>query len=195
MANLAMHQEVETIRTLKGKPGDRRLAVRRRRRLTRRAVPSLRESRSHEGPTIEKGLECNNDIRNRDTRRQLDQRKETTSCRIFRKTVEPEIEKRTIGSSTGLREMSGWTLWTGRPPPKRKNRRPKHSPRKSTNGGMLGTNSLKEGALLSAVVACMEGLYTGFGLVIGFIAHFNTARDYNTHNRADSSVLHVGCFS
>jgi hypothetical protein len=114
MAILAVHQEVETIRALKGRSGDRRLAVRRRRRLTRRAIPALREGRSHKGPTVKKrrrkGSECNNDIRNRDARRQLRQRKERISCRIFRKTVELDIKKRIVGSSAGLRDMSDWTL-------------------------------------------------------------------------------------
>jgi hypothetical protein len=47
----------------------------------------------------------------------------------FGKTVELEIERFTVGSSTGLREMSDWTLCRSRPPPKRKKMRQKHSPR------------------------------------------------------------------
>jgi hypothetical protein len=105
-----------------------------------RAVPARRKGRSHRGPTVEKrrwkGPECNNGIKDRGVRRQLRQRKEMTSVRIFRKTVELEIEKRITGPSTGLRKVSGGTLWRGWPPPKRKKRRQKHIPRKRRNGGM-----------------------------------------------------------
>jgi hypothetical protein len=38
-----------------------------------------------------------------------------TSCRIFRETVELKIEKRILGASIGLREVSDWILWRGRP--------------------------------------------------------------------------------
>jgi hypothetical protein len=54
-------------------------------------------------------------IRDRDLKEQLRLRKKRTSGRIFRKTVELEIEKRIVGSSTGLREVSDWTLWRSRP--------------------------------------------------------------------------------
>jgi hypothetical protein len=37
-------------------------------------------------------------------------RKERASVRIFWKTVELEIEKRVVRSSTGLREVSDWAL-------------------------------------------------------------------------------------
>jgi hypothetical protein len=61
MKSVAEHQEVPN-----GAVKDRRLAVRRRGRLTRRAVPARRKGRSHKGPTVEKsrrkGPECNNDI-------------------------------------------------------------------------------------------------------------------------------------
>jgi hypothetical protein len=50
-------------------------------------------------------------------------RKKGISDRIFRKTVELEVEKRVAVSSTGLRKVSGWTLWRGRTLPKRKKRR------------------------------------------------------------------------
>jgi hypothetical protein len=55
---IAVHQEVpneraevETVGPLEGRYGDRRLAVRRSGRLTRRAVSSLHESRGHKAPT------------------------------------------------------------------------------------------------------------------------------------------------
>jgi hypothetical protein len=53
----------------------------------------------------------------------------------FRKIVDLEVEKRIFGSSTGLREVSEWTLWRDLSPPKRKIRGPKHSPRERKNGG------------------------------------------------------------
>jgi hypothetical protein len=40
-----------------------------------------------------------------------------------------EVVKRIVRSSTGLQEVSEWTLWRGQPPLKQKKRRPKHSPR------------------------------------------------------------------
>jgi hypothetical protein len=39
---------------------------------------------------------------------------------VFKKTLELEIEKRIVGSSTELREMSAWTFRRVRPLPKRK---------------------------------------------------------------------------
>jgi hypothetical protein len=75
-----------------------------------------------------KGPECNGGIKDRSARLQLRLRKERTSGRILRRTVELEIEKRIVGSSSRLRKVSDWTLWRGRPLPKRKERRPKRSP-------------------------------------------------------------------
>jgi hypothetical protein len=40
--------------------------------------------------------------------------------KIFKKTVEREIAKKTAGSPAGLHNIEHWTLWRGRPPPKRK---------------------------------------------------------------------------
>jgi hypothetical protein len=44
-------------------------------------------------------------------------------------THELEVVKRAVGISIRLRKVSDWPLWRGRIPPKRKKRRPKHSPR------------------------------------------------------------------
>jgi hypothetical protein len=41
-----------------------------------------------------------------------------------------DVAKRTVEFSNGLREVSDWTLWWGQLPSKRKERPPKHSPRK-----------------------------------------------------------------
>jgi hypothetical protein len=65
-------------------------------------------------------------MRDRCARRQLRLGKERIFSRIFGKTVELKIEKRIIRPSTGLLEVSDWTLWRGRSPPKRKKRRQKH---------------------------------------------------------------------
>jgi hypothetical protein len=43
-------------------------------------------------------------------------------CRVFRKTVKLEIERRIVESSTGLLKVSDWTLGRRWPPPKRKKR-------------------------------------------------------------------------
>jgi hypothetical protein len=93
--------------------------------MTRRAVPVRLKGRGHDGPTVKKrrnGPECNSGIKDRGAGRQLRLRKERTSGRIFRRIVELEIEKRTVGSSTGLRKVNDWILWRGGPPPKRKRR-------------------------------------------------------------------------
>jgi hypothetical protein len=83
------------------------------------AVLTRFKGRGHKRSTVEKtrrnGWECNNRIRDRDLKEQLRLRKERTSGRIFRKTVELETEKRVVGSSTGLREVSDWTSWEVRP--------------------------------------------------------------------------------
>jgi hypothetical protein len=76
------------------------------------------------------------------TRRQLRLRKERISGRIFRKIVELEIRKRIVGSTTGLREVSDWRLWRGRPPPKRNKRRPKNSPGERTKMMMVHIDRL-----------------------------------------------------
>jgi hypothetical protein len=75
------------------------------------AIPAWHNGHGHKGPTIkkrqQKGLECNNGIRNQGTGWQLHLRKERTSSRIFRKTVELEIEKQIIEFSTGHHEGVG----------------------------------------------------------------------------------------
>jgi hypothetical protein len=87
-----------------------------------------------------KGPECNTGIRDRRLRQQLQGRNlvedlgggqlrylknvEVESMANFymnfTKTARLEIAKRIIGSSVGLRQDKDWTLWRGRPPPKRK---------------------------------------------------------------------------
>jgi hypothetical protein len=92
--------------------------------------------RSPKGGTYMKrlwrGPECSNGIRDRgrrrikdpSTRRQLRLTIKWTSEQIDRKTFyeisRGKIEKRAPGMSIGLRQGRNWTLWRGRPPPKRK---------------------------------------------------------------------------
>jgi hypothetical protein len=57
-------------------------------------------------------------------------------------TVELEIEKRIVGSSTGQQEVNDWTLWRGRPPPEQKKKRPKYNPRKRTKMILVHLNRL-----------------------------------------------------
>jgi hypothetical protein len=107
------------------------------RRMTRDAIPAPRKGHGRKGPgrdSVAKGApkgwtlerrrrthpECSRGIKDRGARRQPRLRKERTSGRIFRKTVQLEMKKRTVVSSTGLRKVSYWTMWRGRPPPKRK---------------------------------------------------------------------------
>jgi hypothetical protein len=81
--------------------------------------------------TLWKGLEYNSGLRDRGlrrqlqvkivikdpcTRRQLRLRIEKTSGEIFR----GKIAKQVVGTSSGLRRIRKWTLWSGQPHPKRK---------------------------------------------------------------------------
>jgi hypothetical protein len=65
-------------------------------------------------------LEGTNGTRNRDFKEQLCLGNERTTSRIYRKTIGLEIEKRAVRISSGMRKVTDWTLWRGRPPPKRK---------------------------------------------------------------------------
>jgi hypothetical protein len=58
--------------------------------------------------------------RNRDLRQQLHLGRKRTSGGIYRKALVLEIVKRIAGSSIRIWKMRDWTLWSVRPPPKRK---------------------------------------------------------------------------
>jgi hypothetical protein len=53
------------------------------------------------------------------TRRHRRLKNEKTAGRIFEKTFRLQIAKREDGSSVGSLKIRNWTLWRGRPPPKR----------------------------------------------------------------------------
>jgi hypothetical protein len=59
-------------------------------------------------------------VKNRDAKEQLRLRSERTSGGIFGKTFGLEVAKRAARSSVMMRKITDWTLWRGRPPPKRK---------------------------------------------------------------------------
>jgi hypothetical protein len=124
--------EVETVGALEDRSGDRRLTAGHRRQpkkrtqgngrswkklaatlrwMVCRAVSARRKGRNHNLPMVEKrrrkAPECKNRIEDRDARRQLSLTKDRTSDRIFKRTVDLEIEKRIFGSSNGLREVIG----------------------------------------------------------------------------------------
>jgi hypothetical protein len=65
-------------------------------------------------------LEGISGIRNQGIKEQLHLRKERTSGRIFRKSIELEVRNQTVGTSIGLHKMSDWALWRGQPVPKTK---------------------------------------------------------------------------
>jgi hypothetical protein len=84
---------------------------------------------------MRKGPECKNGISDRGLkqkqrgserikdlgdRRPIYVRKKRITSMIYRKTIELEIVKRAVGISSRLRRIRNWTLWRGRPPPKRK---------------------------------------------------------------------------
>jgi hypothetical protein len=62
-------------------------------------------------------------IKDPGTRRQLHLRNEKIAGQIFGKTFRLENAKRIARSTVGLRTNKDWTLWRGRPPPKRKKKR------------------------------------------------------------------------
>jgi hypothetical protein len=116
-------------------------------RTTRCAKVARRKGRSYEGPSFEQGRgknktrnkiargtrigrmlgkrqlmhqEDTNGTRNRDCKEQLRLGNEMTTSGIYKKSTELEIAKRIARCTVGLQRMKDWTLWKGRPPPKRK---------------------------------------------------------------------------
>jgi hypothetical protein len=65
-------------------------------------------------------LEGTNGTRNRDFKEQLRLGNERTTSGIYRKTIGLEIVKPAVRISSVMRKVTDWTLWRGRPPPKRK---------------------------------------------------------------------------
>jgi hypothetical protein len=65
-------------------------------------------------------LEGTNGTRNRDFKEQLRLENERTTSGIYRKTIGLEIVKQAVRISSGMRKVTDWTLWRGRPPRKRK---------------------------------------------------------------------------
>jgi hypothetical protein len=65
-------------------------------------------------------LEGTNGTRNRDFKEQLRLGNERTTSGIYRKTIGLEIVKLAVRISSWMRNVTDWTLWRGRPPPKRK---------------------------------------------------------------------------
>jgi hypothetical protein len=101
----------------------------------KRGTPKRRK----DGETLWKYPECNNDIRDRGLNQKLHSRKrikdpgyrlplcprnERTFSWTYRKTIDSvNIEKEKAGSYAASRKNEDWTLWRGRPPPKRKKKR------------------------------------------------------------------------
>jgi hypothetical protein len=102
---------------------------------------------SHEGPSVEQGRRKNqtgnkfargtrkdrtlgmrqlvrregtNGTRNQDFEEQLRLGSERTPSKFERRAFGLEFIKQRNGMSSGLRKIKNWTLWNGRPPPKRK---------------------------------------------------------------------------
>jgi hypothetical protein len=93
--------------------------------------------------------ELKNAITDRGARRRLTLGKKGESCGIFRKTLELEIEKWIIGTSTGLPEVNDWTLWKVRPSPRRQGHRPRE--RKSCDI-LSRTKSLGKGTMWNTYI-------------------------------------------
>jgi hypothetical protein len=146
---LAVEHRRQLKKRTQGDGGSRKKLTAACRRMTHRAGTARRKGRCHKGPTVDqrrrkyrtrdkvargtsKGRtfgkrrraqpECNNGVRNRDLKERLRLGSRRTFGRIFRKTVELEIAKQTVGTSIGLQKMSDRILWRSRPPPKRKKR-------------------------------------------------------------------------
>jgi hypothetical protein len=65
---------------------------------------------------------CKFGIEDPDIRRRMRLKIERRSEEIDRKVFEPQLVKRATTMCSGLRRVQDWTLWRGRPPPKRKKR-------------------------------------------------------------------------
>jgi hypothetical protein len=65
------------------------------------------------------GQEGTNGTRNRDVKEELRLGDERTTRGIYRKCTGLEIAKRIFRCTVGLQRMKDWTLWRGRPSPKR----------------------------------------------------------------------------
>jgi hypothetical protein len=71
--------------------------------------------------------EGTNGTRNRDVKEQLRLGSERTTRGIYKKVTGLEIAKRIARCTVRLQRMKDWTLWRGRPSPKRKKRRLKRN--------------------------------------------------------------------
>jgi hypothetical protein len=108
-------------------------------RMTPRAVPAPRKGHgghrpgkdivvqeTPKGRTFRKRRraqqKCTNGTRDRGLRGQLRLGSKRALNKTVRQTLGLEVVKRIVGISIGLREVSDWTLWRGRPPPKRRKR-------------------------------------------------------------------------
>lgn len=76
------------------------------------------------GPMFEKRQwtwpECSSSIRDRGLKEHLHLGSKRTLNKTFRQTIELEIAKRIVGSSSRMWRQSVGALWSGRPPPKQK---------------------------------------------------------------------------
>jgi hypothetical protein len=68
------------------------------------------------------GPKCNSGIKDHRRRQQLRLGNEKKTSMIYRKAIRLEIVKRTLRISSVFLKIRKWTLWRGRPPPKRKKR-------------------------------------------------------------------------
>jgi hypothetical protein len=122
-----------------GNDGSRKKLVATRGRLARLAIPARCKGHSLQGQgkdtvarETRKGqtfgkrgrakLEDINEIRIQSLKKQRCLGSERISGRIFGKTIGLAIMKRIAVSSVRIRKMTARTLWSGRPPPKRKKR-------------------------------------------------------------------------
>jgi hypothetical protein len=64
--------------------------------------------------------EGTNGTKNWDVKEQLRLGNERTTRGIYRKSIGLEMAKRIARCTVGLKRIKDWTLWRGRPPPKRK---------------------------------------------------------------------------
>jgi hypothetical protein len=75
----------------------------------------------------------NNGIRDRGLKQELRVGRKRALYEAIGQTHQLEVVKRAVLISIGLQEVSDWTSWRGRLPPKRKKGSPKHSSQKKKN--------------------------------------------------------------
>jgi hypothetical protein len=117
--------------------GSRQKSSAARKRVIRRPHSAVRKGHIRKGPgknNVARGAsrgklldnrqrnnsECEDGRLGRDLKKRLSLRMRRTSDRCYRKPMKLEMANLIFGSTTGVQDVTYWTFWKVRPPPKRK---------------------------------------------------------------------------